>query len=72
MNLEQSFKHLYDGKLSRKFFNVFLLELHRDYLIFRTSYENGDMNLLRKYTLPLIPKEYDDKGNVISPGLGTG
>ena len=30
------------------------------------------MNLLRKYTLPLIPKEYEDKGNVISPGLGTG
>jgi hypothetical protein len=69
---DSSFLNLYDGKMSRKFFSIFLLELLRDYLQFHNSYENGNMEELRNWTSPLIKKQYNDSGELTSLPLGTG
>nr|YP_009493067.1 hypothetical protein [Ganoderma tsugae]AWJ63862.1 hypothetical protein [Ganoderma tsugae] len=56
-----NFKLLTDGKLNKDFFNMFIIELLRDYLIFFTSFRTQNMNFLRTFTKPyfdISPIEY--------------
>ena len=66
------FSNLHDGKLSRKFFNVFFFELYRDYLIYEKSYINGNMAYLRDKTVPITQEYYDKTKNTLILAKGTG
>lgn len=71
-----NFKLLNDGKLNNNFFNMFLIELLRDYLIFHRSFKDCSMAKLRYYTLPIfkysnIPSEYLD-GFIPNLNVGCG
>ena len=49
-----NFKLLNDGKLNRNFFNMFMIELLRDYIIFFKSFRTQNMIFLRNLTKPYI------------------
>lgn len=57
-----SFKLLNYGKLNKDFFNMFLIELLRDYLIFFRSFGTSDMKILRNFTHPLYSDEHQLDG----------
>nr|YP_009522489.1 hypothetical protein [Hygrophorus russula]AXQ02212.1 hypothetical protein [Hygrophorus russula] len=63
-----------DGKLTRKFYFTFMLDLIRDYLYYETSYNNPNIASLRKLTTPKISatKINIDKNELFKPALGTG
>ena len=55
------FKYLNDGKLDKKFFDLFLLELLLDFLDFGLSFKLGEIRLLKYFTLP-IGDTYKESG----------
>jgi hypothetical protein len=63
--------NLNDGKLTRKFINLFFLELIRDYLTCKYSYNNVNMATLRKLSYPIEFNDYED-GKFKRISLGTG
>jgi hypothetical protein len=52
-----SFLNVYTGKLTKKFFNLFLFELVRDYFSVGASYKNPDMRDLRDNLHPIYLAE---------------
>ena len=70
---DMSFKSLNNGRVNNKFFNVFLLELFRDYLYYNNSYKTCDMNYLRNHTYPKEIKQATNLNGVTkNVALGTG
>lgn len=58
---KHSFKNLINGRLDRRFFTVFIFELMRDYLIFKSSYSIPNMRDLRVQLDPILPKTDKNK-----------
>jgi hypothetical protein len=60
-----------DGKLTRKLYFTFMLDLIRDYLYYETSYNNNpNIASLRKLTAPILPAVTYEGINY--PAVGTG
>jgi hypothetical protein len=72
INELSSLSDINDGKLTRKFYFLFMLELIRDYLYYETSYNNPNIASLRKLTYPNKFKEIDNKNKLVTPALGIG
>lgn len=70
--------NLNNGKLTSKFYNLFMVELIRDWIFIESSYNNPEnsysnpnMVTIRKLTSPIKAKEYENN-KLITPALGTG
>lgn len=67
---ESSLFNLGDGILSKDFYRIFITELFRDYLIYWTSYNDGNMASLRKISIPVEHMVNEDGNKQMSSGTG--
>ena len=69
-----SLMNIGDGKLTKSFNFIFMVELIRDYLLWEKSYNNGNMGSLRKLTTPQTPIQYseDNPEELKTSSSGTG
>lgn len=64
--------NLGDGKITQAFNLIFMVELFRDYLIYESSYNDGNIASLRKITSPITEKIEDINSKVKTSSSGTG
>ena len=64
--------NLGDGKITQAFNLIFMVELFRDYLIYESSYNDGNIASLRKITSPITDKIEDINSKVKTSSSGTG
>jgi len=67
-NPEDSFNNLFNGKLDRGFFGIFLFELVRDYLTTGDSYKSTDMREIRECCLPFRVIEGSSGRQIVGGG----
>uniref|UniRef100_A0A896Z1P1 Uncharacterized protein n=1 Tax=Coniophora olivacea TaxID=85977 RepID=A0A896Z1P1_9AGAM len=54
------FRYLNDGKMDKKFYDTFIIELFRDYWYKNTSFKLGEMKYIKQLTLPIEKNKSSD------------